>query len=766
LNRRLSILLALCLFLGAALYLLRLGPGPGSPQLPAAISPAAQPDGQIDLEQQRLDRSVWARELQAQECGRVLEDLWDALNQATNQLRLAAAFPLHELILGQWDEGRELPHGIRIREQREPSQVLSAQVWQQTIEDLDARGWRLAQTEFRHTAFDADEAGQAKQSRFYFSAHLTNSLTPQRATVVGDLTVDWAPRSAPGQPPSIGRVDARHLTLQTRSGEPPFRPILTETVLPPEGSFFIDPLILYDLDGDGLSEIILAAKNLVFHRQPDGIYQSAPLCRYPPGLIFTGIIADFDGDGFADFLCAKFEGLMLFKGSARGTFDEPGQMVWTAPRHLRYVNVLTCGDIDRDGDLDVFLGQYKLPYEGGSMPTPYYDANDGNPSYLLLNDGHGKFSDATTAAGLGQKRWRRSYSGSFVDLDGDGHLDLVVVSDFAGLDVYRNDGHGHFTEVTGAWVPESHAFGMGHTLADFNADGRLDLLMLGMPSAAVDRLEHLNLWRPELQEDRTMRARMSYGNRLYLARASGGFEHTALSDSIARSGWSWGCSAFDCDNDGYPDVYVANGHESKQSVADYDPEFWLHDIYVGDSKDSPATYAYFNNKISRTRGRGRSYGGYDKNRLFLNQQGTSFTEVGHLMGLALEQDSRNVVADDLDGDGRVDVLVTTFEVWPQMKQTLRVYQNTLPDCGNWIGFRFREGEPGRSPVGTQLTLRYSGRTAVRHLLVGDSYRSQHANTLHFGIGKAERIDAAEIRWPDGKVLELKGPGLNQYHLVK
>jgi len=400
------------------------------------------------------------------------------------------------------------------------------------------------------------------------------------------------------------------------------------------------------------------------------------------------------------------------------------------------------------------------------MPKPYYDANDGHPAFLLLNDGHGNFSDATAAAGLDKKRWRRSYSGSMVDLDGDGRLDLVVVSDFAGVDLYRNDGQGHLTDVTRDWVAEPHAFGMAHALADFNADGRLDLLMIGMNSATVNRLDHLNLWRPDATEDRAMRSRMTFGNRLYLARAGGGFEQTSLNDSIARSGWSWGCGAFDFDNDGFPDVYIANGMQSNQSVRDYEPEYWLHDVYGVDSKDDSVAYLYFKRKFSRTRERDQSYGGYEKNRLYLNQRGESFLEIGHLMGVALEQDSRNVVADDLDGDGRVDLLVTTFEFWPETRQTLRVYKNTLSDSGHWIGFRFREEVGGGSPVGVQVTLRYDGRAAVRQIVTGDSYRSQHANTVHFGLGTADQVDAVEIRWSNGRTVTLREPALNRYHSIR
>ena len=564
---------------------------------------------------------------------------------------------------------------------------------------------------------------------------------------------------------AIKRIDASHLVVQTRPGEPPFRPILTEQITPPEKSHFIDPLILYDLDGDGLSEIILAARNLLYRRRKGDRYEPEPLCRYPPGLIFTGIIADFDGDGVADFLCAKFEGLVSFKGSPQGAFDQPGRQVWSAEPHLKYAQALTCGDIDHDGDLDVFLGQYKVPYTRGQMPTPYYDANDGHPAYLLLNDGHGNFTEATVGAGLEKKRWRRTYSASLSDLNADGHLDLLVVSDFAGIDVYKNDGRGRFTDVTGEWITEPRAFGMAHALADFNADGRLDVLMIGMNSPTADRLEHLGLSRSGPSEDPSVRRAMTFGNRLYLARSGSGFNQTSLADSIARSGWSWGCGAFDFDNDGFPDVYIANGHESNRSVRDYEPEFWLHDIYAGTSKDDVATSAYFTAQYGRTRGRGWSYGGHEKNRLYLNQQGQSFVEAAHLMGVALEEDSRAVVTDDLDGDGRVDLLVTTFEAWPRAMQTLRVFKNTLDDGGNWIGFRLRE-ERGVSPMGARVTLSYSGGTTIQQIVTGDSYRSQHANTVHFGLARAERVDRVEIQWANGQRLTLREPAVNRYHDIR
>ena len=161
---------------------------------------------------------------------------------------------------------------------------------------------------------------------------------------------------------------------------------------------------------------------------------------------------------------------------------------------------MTGGDIDRDGDVDLWVTQYKPSYEGGQMPTPYYDANDGEPAYLLVNDGKGQFIDETDRRGLAAKRFRRTYSTSFVDLDEDADLDLIknmVVSDYAGIDLYENDGNGTFEDVTQEKFDDRHLFGMAHTFADFNSDGRLDLYAIGMSSTTARRLDRLQLGRAD-----------------------------------------------------------------------------------------------------------------------------------------------------------------------------------------------------------------------------------------------------------------------------
>jgi hypothetical protein len=259
---------------------------------------------------------------------------------------------------------------------------------------------------------------------------------------------------------------------------------------------------------------------------------------------------------------------------------------------------------------------------------------------------------------------------------------------------------------------------------------------------------------------------MTAGNRLWLATAHTGFEQTSLSASVAHSGWSWGCVSPDFDNDGWPDLFIATGHETRESVREYEPEFWLHDIYVGDSDEDLVRTAYFGAKIARTRGRGWSYGGYEMNRLYLNRRGVDFLEVGHLLGVGLQLDSRVAVADDLDGDGRMDLLTTSFEVWPKAQQTLRIYRNNLPVKGNWIGFRFRGGSGGPSPIGATVQLQTGDHQMIQQIVTGDSHRAQHSWTIHFGLGSGEVVQAATLTWPGRNPQALITPALNRYHVVE
>jgi hypothetical protein len=743
---------------------------PGTPPPPTNLLAALMG---LEAREAAAAQSVWRAELLAQQHGRVFEDLWDALNRSTNRLATLADFALERVILPAFAAPEDLPHGIRWWRPAPagPGVELDARAWRDWLRARAAEGWALERLEFRHNRFSPATNGQPALSDFGFRAHLTlpagaSAGSETRAALEGELQVVWAPESAESSLPRVQRADARRLRLSLRAGPPVFTEVLNEPVAPPPRSHFIDPLILHDPDGDGPPEVILASANRVFRRQPDGRFTGERLCAEPPGAIFIAALADFDGDGAADLLVAKFDGLHLFPGNPRGRFEAPPRRVWAAPERIRYGQVMACGDVDRDGDLDVWFGQYKNPYDGGQMPTPFYNANDGNPAYLLLNDGRGHFTDATAAAGLAAKRWRRTYAASLADLDADGDLDLVVVSDFAGVDLYQNDGRGRFADVTGRLLDRPRAFGMAHTFADFNTDGRLDLFVTGMHCPTASRLAHLGLARPERPDYLTAIPDMIRGNKLLLQQADGSFRDTAAEAGVDRTGWSWGCAAADFDNDGRPDLAIANGHETRQSVREYEPEFWLHDLYAADSRESPVVAQYFAAKINRLRGGGLSYGGWEQNRLFLNRGPAGFVEVAHLLGVALPEDSRNLAAADLDGDGRVDLVLTTFEAWPEPRQTVRIFRNALPDPGHWLAVRL-EPAPTAATLGARVILvRPDGRRAVQTCVTGDSHRTQHPMQVHFGLGADPVVTAVEVHWPGGRVSRVEHPAVDRPHVVR
>jgi hypothetical protein len=259
-----------------------------------------------------------------------------------------------------------------------------------------------------------------------------------------------------------------------------------------------------------------------------------------------------------------------------------------------------------------------------------------------------------------------------------------------------------------------------------------------------------------------MRMRMAFGNRMYLA-GDGGWREPGFREDVARTGWTWGTTAFDFDNDGDPDLFAANGHASGESTKDYCSNFWTHDIYDAASEPDPALASLFT-ELGEPVAEGReSWDGYQKNRLLMNRSGEGFSDVAFLLGVADEFDARSAVSADLDLDGRVDLVVV--EDHGAAGQKLHVYRNRLETGNSWIGVRLREEGRGISPVGAKVTLRTSEREQVARVVTGETLMGQHPPTLHFGLGRSQRPLSIEVRWVDGSSCELRDPEPGRSYLV-
>ena len=717
------------------------------------------------LERQKLNQTIWAQETEAQRHEDRLVALWDALLEINrtskgDKFQVFKLLGLERVTAGKPNKPAQLDRGISLTTFTRGA-VLEKSAWLSWLDQLKAEGYQLVQSEFHHAAFSPAKDGAT--SSVSIVLHLIQSKTDTRLALEGAVQVKWRPDDGKGIP-QPAMVDLSQLRLLQRVGKPAFEKWTTLTPSKPGKPSGIHPLLVYDLDGNGDSEIVAVGCNTVLDADGKGGFVSKPFLQHWERFHETGLLADANGDGHVDFLAPNSTGdMLLYPGSPEGLHaSKPlGKSKQGGP--LKQPTAFTAGDIDGDGDLDLWVGQYRISYLYGVMPNPYYDANDGFPAYLLLNDGSGKFAPWTPEAGLDKKRNRRTYTGSFVDLDQDRDLDLLVISDFAGVDAYLNDGKGKFTDVTDTAIDERHLFGMSATFGDYNTDGKLDFYVAGMGSTTARRLESMGAKRSDDPNVDKMRMAMAYGNRMYMSVSPGKYNQPAFKDQVARTGWAWGTTSLDFDNDGDDDLFVANGHSSGESTKDHCTHFWCHDIYKPLSKPDRAMHEVFQEIHKGYFDKSESWDGYQKSHLLMNIGGTSFTNIAFLMGVADEFDGRAALSDDIDGDGRMDLLVVE-DRW-QKGQILHVYRNVLENDHQWIGFRL-SAAPGRSPIGARIELQTSTGAQVHVIATGESIHGQHRPVAHFGLGKGAQVQSASITWPDGKVLKLKQPSIGAYHQVE
>ena len=730
----------------------------------AGISESAR---KLYAERQWMDEVFWGPEILAQKFESRFVHLWDQLLRRDDRFQVLATFPFESLVLPRATSNESLDLQIRRTRFTAGGESISPEQWRRRLSQYETAGYQIVHTEWHHEDFQPPRKGLGARSKVRMVVHAARDEPAHRVIIRALLGVEWSLTPGHDGNPVPGKIIVEGMEVLDRHSPPVFSEVFR--VKGTEAYPRLLPLLVYDLDGDGLSEIVLAGANMAIRNRGSAKFEVDRLLSEEHSIYDGAVFADFTGDGNVDFVAVDTAGFpLLFAGDSRGRFTEPGHRM--ANTHLGQPKVFTAGDIDSDGDLDLFIANYKYPYRQGQVPTPYYDANDGYPAYLLRNDGNGNFSDITEQAGLGPKRFRRTFSTSLVDLDDDRDMDLLVVSDYAGLDVYLNDGSGNLADVSNQLNGERHFFGMGHTFGDYDLDGMLDFYIIGMSSTTARRLELLGLSRPDKPDHNALRPRMGYGNRMFLRR-NGKFVQAPFNDSVARTGWSWGATSFDFDNDGDKDIFVANGHVSGRSSKDYCSTFWRHDIYVNGSKPDPARDLLFQVVSKDLREANISWNGYEHKALMMNQRGDNFVNVAFLMGTAFEYDARAAVSADLDADGRVDLLVVEFKSHgvengrDKKEYILHVYRNAMDDAGHWIGVRLPEQGLGWSPIGATVTIKSKAGSQTAQIVTGDSFSAQHPATVHFGLGGGTEVDAIEVRWPNGAVQHIQRPAVDRYHQI-
>jgi enediyne biosynthesis protein E4 len=514
-----------------------------------------------------------------------------------------------------------------------------------------------------------------------------------------------------------------------------------------------------DFDGDGFEDLFVAdgVRSILYRNDGRGHFTDVTVAAglaTPDGrgIAATGVAAgDVDGDGFPDlFITDAFGPARLFHNKGDGTFEEitarSGISVIGNARSAAFA------DVDGDGSLDLFVcvtGDYY-----NKLPDPPYDANDGLPNHLYINDGHGHFTDATAAWGM-EKMTRWSLSSLFADYDGDGRPDLLVTNDFGLKNLYRNVGGRHFEDVAKTTGTQARAYGMSAAWADFDGDGLLDLYTTGTDTQWY--FLHEYPWLPIGVTGRMYLPiairwveTMAKGNSLLLQRPDHTFADATSRSGAGQAGWNWSAIAADLDNDSWPDIYATNGMWGDGRDHDRELEFWWESLAYWD--DYVAGKKIFDRK-------GAGIAGIERDRYFRNRLGDAardgggpiFEERSFLEGLDLETNGRAVVAFDANGDGALDLYIRSV----QAPEALFLGSRSPDEHFLRVKLRGAPGRDNRDGVGSGLTATLpGGRRLVVETGNASGYLSTGSPIAHLGLGKATGVESLTVRWPSGRLQDL------------
>ncbi len=510
-----------------------------------------------------------------------------------------------------------------------------------------------------------------------------------------------------------------------------------------------------DVDNDGFYDLFVpdGVASRLFRNRQDGTFEDvteAAGLSYLDG-VSVGVFADYDNDGFRDlFVSRTFRPNQLFHNRGDGTFEDV-----TARSGLGAdccTTVASWGDYDNDGYLDLYVGRYLDPRV--KIPTTFY-ARNGEPNQLYHNDGDGTFTNVTTAAGVGDTGL--CLGSAWGDYDDDGDADLYAVNDFGRSTLYRNEGDGTFTDVTVDSGTLAYGAGMSASFADYDNDGRLDLYTADIRSehgwfaeAPTVRRYMANSWRQgvwktdmplyfEIFRQSGTRfvevfQEMASGNHLLRNRGDGTFEDVSWKAGANPVGWFWGSVFADFDNDGWQDLYSADGWVYNDRGTEIELDF-LNNV-VG-SQAEYKTGRFFDPKHF-----GRlSWHGWERNRHLLNRGDGSFQEIGRPAGTDLLRNSRGVAAADFWNRGAVDLAVAASA------DRHALLRNEVGTRRSWLEVELAGTKSNRDAVGARVTVRAGGKRLTREVTAGDGYASQNMLRLHFGLGDARRAEELIVRWP-------------------
>ena len=514
-----------------------------------------------------------------------------------------------------------------------------------------------------------------------------------------------------------------------------------------------------DVDNDGFDDLYICQPaglpNRLYRNRGDGTFDDITEKAGVGVLDATAcaLFADFENKGVQDLLVVCGSGPLLFLNDGSGHFSlKRDAFQFARPPQGTFTHA-AIADYDNDGRLDIYfcLYSYYLGLEQYHYPAPYFDARNGPSNFLLHNEGNATFRDLTDAAGLNVDNDRYSFACAWGDYNADGHPDLYVANDFGRSNLYLNNGDGGFTTVSTEAGIDDPGAGMSASWFDYDNDGKQDVYVSNMWSAAGMRVSEQELFHQGQAENiRALYRRHARGNSLYRNLGKGKFQNLGEKAGVEMGRWAWSSDVWDFDHDGYPDLYITNGYisgprSSSPELEDISSFFWRQVVGKSPQNFLPsAKYEQGWNAINELIRSDATWNGYERNVFCVNNRDGTFSDVSAVTGLDFPDDSRAFALADLDHDGRLEIILKNRNA-PQ----LRILHNVMKDLGNVVAFRLRGTNSNRDGIGASVTVEAEGHRQTKFLQAGSGFLSQHAKELFFGVGGIEGVVRANIRWPSG-----------------
>lgn len=442
------------------------------------------------------------------------------------------------------------------------------------------------------------------------------------------------------------------------------------------------------------------------------------------GLVRTGwgqgvCVGDYNNDGHEDLFVTYWGDCALYRNNGNGTFTDVALKAGVTSRTTTGLQRWNTGcaflDYDRDGHLDLFVANY-IDFDPKTAPLPESGpclykglvvacgppGLQGGKNILFHNNGDGTFTDVSETSGILKTPGTYGLGVLVADFDNDGWPDIYVANDSTSSALYKNNHDGTFTDVA---IEAGVAYsadgkpqaGMGVSAVDFDCDGQLDIVKTNFAGDTSS---------------------------LYRNQGNGFFEDMTFQTGLGKNTrfLGWGVGFLDFDNDGWPDIFVCNGHVY--------PEVGENDAESG----------YRERKV-----------------LYRNLGNGKFADVSMDGGPGILEKvpGRGCAFGDFDNDGDIDVVVNCINDVPQLLRCDQTIKN------NWIKVKTVGTKSNRSGIGARIICTTDGpHRQMDEVRSGGSYISQNDMRVHFGLGKAAKADI-EIRWPSGIVEKYPGTTVNQ-----